>query len=528
MILFVQRHSTFFIIFFLLVVASFFRLYKLPTIPFGLNHDAAWEGSAALDMMRGNLEPYIPYAQEGSRGEGIIRISVVPFMLLLGNDPVTIRLASIVFGIGLIIPLFFLVKNFFTKDLAFLTTFLVAISGWHITMSKTGWRAICVPFFATLCFYFLEKGFTTHKSRHFILSGIFFSIGTFYIYEAARILPILFVMWILYRSITIKSFLKIYKVQSTLFATAFLITSLPMMVYALNHWENFKSRSDFLFIGHQIEKQRSLAPLWENIKTSAFLFNVRANGYDFFISEPLVDKPVSWFFPIGFFLSLFYIIQRKNHAHLFMMLWFLISLLPGTLSVPNGNRAIGTIPSVYFFSALGIFTVTKALSQTLPRARLAIFLFGVVSILAVASYYTYHTYLSAERRELPGFYPETRVTTDYIKTIWNSYEIHLTDNYPRELLTYYLYREDQPNPFQRNYFWHETPTGFVDIAQTHLFEKRVKGLAFFMFANPVNEAVAGSLLTQFPQAEKTYIWYKNDMITRPASLLVTIPGQILK
>ena len=289
-------------------------------------------------MMLPGKDP--PYATEGWRGEGIIRSVVALVMLFFGNDQVTIRISTVIFGIALIPAIFVLIRKFFDEKLAILTSFFVAISGWHITFSKTGWRAVIVPFFATLTFYFFFKGLENKKIIHFVLSGIFLAIVSFYTYDAARVVPLFFIFWLTVEAISRKSFLKTHGKNLSAFFISFFIISFPMITYAFNNWQNFTSRSEFLFVGHEIEKVGNFSPLINNIVTTTFLFNVKANGNDFFIFEPLVDEPISWLLPIGFLITLLFSLIKKDKRYFFMVCWFLASLLPGVLSVPNGNRAI--------------------------------------------------------------------------------------------------------------------------------------------------------------------------------------------
>ena len=97
---FIIKHSEIIAITALAAVTLFFRFYKLSSIPFGLNNDAAWEGSAAYDILRRNITQYLPYAADGWRGEGIIRVFVAVFTIVLGNNPIAIRLASTVFSVS--------------------------------------------------------------------------------------------------------------------------------------------------------------------------------------------------------------------------------------------------------------------------------------------------------------------------------------------------------------------------------------------------------------------------------------------
>ncbi|MEK9175879.1 MAG: glycosyltransferase family 39 protein [Patescibacteria group bacterium] len=511
-----KKNSTFFLFLSVLTIAVFFRFWKIETIPYGLNNDAAWEGLAAIEILKGNISNYLPYAAEGWRGEGISRLLTAFFMTLFGNNPVTIRLATDIFGVGLVIAVFFLIKRLFNEKLALLTSFFIAISGWHITFSKSGWRAVTVPFFTTLLFYFFFRGLESKKRIHFILSGVMLSLVSLYTYDAARIIPVFFITWLVFESLSKKSFLKNYGKQIfALFISAFIV-SLPMLYYALNNWENFTSRSNFLFVGNEISKAENISPLINNIITSALLFNVSGNGNDFFIFEPLVDKLVSWLLPIGLIITIYFIIIKKDKKYFFMLIWLISSLVPGILSVPNGNRAIGVIPSIYFLAAVGLlYPAQFALKRIKNKIAAHVIYILIFLICASGAISTYHDYLGPNRRELAGFYPETLVITNYIKTVWNNYDIYITDNYPRELLTYYLYKEGK-DAFTKNYTWLDNSESFLSLSKTN----QNHGYAFFMFATPENEETAIELKRKFPNSKKFYLWYTNNNIARPASLVV--------
>lgn len=514
-----KRHRAILIFLTIFIVAIFFRTYRLSSIPYGLNNDAAWEGSAAINIFHKNISNYLPYAAEGWRGEGIIRATVALFIPIIGNNPINIKFASVIFGVGLIIPLFLLIKNLFNTKLAAITSFLVAISGWHITMSKTGWRAVTVPFFFSMLFYFYFRGTKSKKFLDFAIAGAMLSIGSLYAYDAGRVILFFFILWLITSFFSIKKFFSIYKRQLLFLLVSFLITSLPMIIYAFNNWQNFTSRSDFLFIGKHIQEAGSLSPLINNIVTAALTFNVRANGNDFFILRPLIDAPVSWLIPIGFAICLWQIFFKKSINYFFIMLWFLFSMLPGILSSPNGNREIGALPSVYFFSALGIIFIVNLVTQLFhsgTRFKIAL----ITIFLFVSSLTTHSLYLGKNRIELPGFYPETMVTTNYIKTIWHNYDIYITDNYPRELLTYYLYKNTQQDAFMKNYTWLDSSMDFLNISNI----AHKNGLAFFMFANSQNEYVAQQLAQKYTNTQKFYLWYNNENIHRIASLVLLIPS----
>lgn len=503
---------------FLFILASFFGFYRIKDVPFGLNNDAAWEGSAALDILRGNFSPYLPYAAQGWRGEGFFRLMVAVFTYFMGPNPLVIKLPSAIWGLLTIIPLYFLIRLLFKQKLAFIATFFVATSGWHITMSKSGWRAIGVSLFSLATFYFWFKALKAPKKLNFILTGVMLA-GSLYTYDAARILPFFFIFWVALSILTKKISIKTQSSGLVLMSFSFLIVIFPLLIYAIQHWSNFISRGDFLFVGHQIKKIGSLSPLWNNLKTSALLFNYRANGNDFFINEPLVDQPTSWLLPVGFLITLIKVFKNRDKNYLFVFLFVLFFLIPGVLSIPNGNRVIGTLPVVYFFSALGLLTISDLIAHFWGSKKQLVGPLVIFAFLASVALITYQDYLGPERRELPGFYPETYITLNYLSQLKdkNEYDFYFTDDFPRELLTFLLYSPGQEDPFQKNYTWLEKNTDFLKITK-----KPEKGIGFAMFDNSPNQPIANALLQKYPNAYRINLTYKNENIQRPGSTIIFV------
>ncbi|MCX6791729.1 MAG: glycosyltransferase family 39 protein [Candidatus Gottesmanbacteria bacterium] len=500
----------------LVVVTLFFRLYKLSSIPFGLNNDTSWDATAAVDMLRGNLSPYLPYAAEGWRGEPIIRLPAALFTLILGRNPMTVRLASDMFGIATIIPLYLLLRLLFNKKIAWVSSFFVAISGWHITFSKVGWQAIAVPCFSTLTFYYFFKGIRSNNIKNYILSGIFLS-GSLYTYIAARILP-LFILCLCIHVIIVhsKQFTHYIRSLSVLIGT-FIITSLPIIYYAFNNWPNYVSRASYLNIWTPMEHQKTLTPLFQNIQTALLLFTHNANGNDFFISEPLLDQPARLLFPLGVAIALWYFLKEKKKAYGFMLSWFIFALIPGIVSTPNGNRAIGTIPSVYFFSAIGLVWVISLITHFFRGSVQKILSVSILSlVLLYGTIVTYQIYLGPMRRELPGLYPKTYITIPNLKPFIATHDIYVTDNYPRELLTYFLYTNG--DPFYKNYVWMEHNREMLSVSP-----HTNRGLVFVMWDIPDNQPITDELRMKYPSATEQHIPYINDHISRPASILLIVP-----
>lgn len=243
-------------------------------------------------------------------------------------------------------------------------------------------------------------------------------------------------------------------------------------------------------------------------------------GNDFFIDAPLLDPPVKWLSPIGFVIALWYAVRAKQRRFQFILAWFLVSLIPPLLSVPNGNRAIGTIPTVFFFVSLGAVAIADFFAHAVKKHRRLVqtLIIGFICIFTGGT--TFILYLGPHRMELPGFYPETRVATDYIKSVLDTHDIYITDNFPRELLTYTLYRGG--DPFIKNYTWFPQKESMLDITPNVN-----RGILFVLFPTEDNMHFTDQLLTRFPHARRFFLPYYTDVIYRYAAIVVEVPPNSL-
>lgn len=503
----------FIFLFFITAAAAFLRLYQLDKTPFGINHDAAWNGLGAIYLLE-KLPDYIPYFESGWRGETLFRYFITAFIQLFGPTPLAVRLTSVTFG-ALTLPSFYLLaRELFNRKIALLSLFFLATSGWHIVMSKTGWRTIAVPLFQTLTFLFLIRGLKTkNKIWPFVISGVSLSLAVNSYDMAGRITVVLVGIFLIQRFFINKQFLKNYFKQLLVFTVTFCLTIFPLVSYAVNNWINFTGRANFLFVGNRIQETQSLRPLWENLQRTFLMFNVRAGGDDFFVNEPLLELIPGIFFVVGVGIAFIRLRQRRN---LFVLLWLIMALLPGFLSIPNGNRGIGSLVPVYLLAGLGLYWYVQVLYKSLPAKVHLLVTVSIMFVLAGQILCSYNQYLSYNRWEIWGFYPETTIVGQYIQKIKNEYNIYITDNYPRDILTFLTYEKGR-EVFKQEYQWFRDSNQFLNVPKT-----KDSGLVFIMFDTPPNQLLVQKLKVKFPGISVLRLPYTNDRINRVAALVALV------
>lgn len=181
----------------ILCAALFSRFYKLGENPVGLFRDEASTGYDAYSMMltgRDQYGTFLPLFSRsfGDYNESLYRFLVVPSVLFFGLTEFAVRLPAAVIGLLTVLIFYFLSQILFGKNIALLTTFLLAVSPWHIMYSRVGFRAVLFPLFFCLGLYFFFKGLKKN-GKFLVHAAVSFSFSL-YSYSSARIFMPLFLI----------------------------------------------------------------------------------------------------------------------------------------------------------------------------------------------------------------------------------------------------------------------------------------------------------------------------------------------
>lgn len=388
----------------LLLLALGVRVYRLSEIPFGLHSDEAANGLDALNVLAGQhaiffernfgREPLLIYLQAAAMG-------------LLGTDAYSLRIAAALVGAITIPVIYWLVLEMYRDSeraarwIAIYVALFVTFSYWHLSLSRIGYRAICLPLFATLAFCFFWRAWRELRQgekvpwRDAVLCGVFVG-GSLYTYTAARLLPVLFMVVVLVGMFINRATLDFRRVGRTVLWTvaAAWITFVPLGYYFVQHPETFFDRAmEVALFSPEDESQHPVRMLAENVWTTAAMFgavadpNLRHNP----AGRPVFDAPLGIGLALGILMV---VVRRRRFAEMALLAWTLIFALPAILSaegVPHSLRAIGMIPAVYILPTVAIIAAGRFV---LPKRRqLALWL--PIPLLVYSAVTGVHAYFSA-------------------------------------------------------------------------------------------------------------------------------------
>ncbi len=369
-------------LFLLLVVAAAFRLWQIGMIPPGLFGDEAVDGLDALDVLAGRGQVFFPanYGREG------LHMFLVAFsFLLFGVNEVALRFPSIAAGVVTVPLTYWLGRELFHRTsleetpVPLLAAGFLATSFWHVHFSRFGVRGVFTPLMTTVAFWAFWRGINRRDWRWLTGAGVALGINL-YFYTAARLVPVflaiyLGVEWWIHRRRGRPTILERFFPGLLSLYGAATVVFLPLFRYFWQHPGSFTARAGEVFVGNP--RVSGGNPI---LKSILALF---ANVLQFFIAG-LGDR--DWFYnlpgrPVFDLLTgalaiigVIYLAQRwRNRRYLFLLLWWPVMMIPTFLAVdriPALPRALGVLPGVYFFPAVGAWQlVLWARERVNPRDR---------------------------------------------------------------------------------------------------------------------------------------------------------------
>lgn len=429
---------------FIILIATFLRLYYLPSLPPGLNFDEAGSGVAALEILNG--APKIWWRLGGGQ-EPLWPYLTAVTTSIWGNVPLSLRLPAVLAGILTIAAVYRLVLTLFTGYgqnrywLALFAAAGLALSDWHLHFSRLGFRAILLPLFSALAFHFFWQVVSRQKIyllrfippfKTFYVPGLalaaLFTALAVYSYLAARLLlfiPVIFLtlQLLIHRRLAIFTKTKSSPLaSSSLLTPYYLLLTLflaPLILYFAFNPADLVARSATVSIFNPQWNHGDLfGTVWQTLGLTAGTFfglTGDANPLVNLPGQPALPLILIPFFGLGLLISLYNAFPSSAHApsvqpatlqpspHLLLLCWWLVMLLPAILApegAPHHLRLLGTIIPTYAFIAIGLVGVTNFLHSslsTLPSPRLAPLPLTTYSLLPatcclILAFQTYNSY----------------------------------------------------------------------------------------------------------------------------------------
>jgi len=402
------------------LLGTFLRFWRLSSYPIHLSIDEVAIGYNAFSILETGRDEYgsflpLAFKSVGDFKPPVLIYLLVPFVSFFGLTEFAIRFPIALIGSFTILLVFFLIKKLTKNEtLALLTSFFLAISPWHIQISRGSFEAILALFFVLLgLFFFLES---LRGKEKFLFISILSFVLSMYTYHAERVFTPLFFLCLLivYRQRLFK--LKEVFLKTSLFVTLIL---LPLGIIMLR--PEGQTRAKMTFISQDIEISGQLHRAGESFSLTEKIFD---NNFliltNFWVKRYLNYWDPSFLFFRGmrltlpgcpgigllhlfelplFLLGLILFLFKRNLLHReskkIISLWLLIGPLAASLANNDQHalRSLTVIPMPQFLSALGFFFLWEKLKRKILWQRaimVSVILVTTISLVYWSDQYFLH------------------------------------------------------------------------------------------------------------------------------------------
>ena len=337
----------------LLLLGVALRLPGIGSTPPGLYHDEAQHGLDAVAVLDGDLSFYF----EANNGrEPLFIYLVTAAVAVLGRTPMAIRLPACFVGILTLAATYDLASTLWDRKTGRWALAILAVTFWHIHLSRIGFRAGLLPLFTALAMSQLAKGVRYGHRRHWIAAGALYG-ASWYTYMAARFTPIAIGCILIYAVCYHRARVKTLWRSILLAMVTALIVLLPLGIYTLARPDIVLARTGQVSIfSEEIHHGRFWPTLGSHLLKTAGMFTLQGDRIwrHNLAWRPVWDPALSLAFTIGLGVAL--ATCRRDAGAALIVIWTAAMALPTLLAedAPHFLRGVGVLPTAALLPALGL------------------------------------------------------------------------------------------------------------------------------------------------------------------------------
>lgn len=463
MTIYMKKQTIIFLLLSIFILACILRFTKLSEFPVGFHIDEASLGYNGYSLLKtGKEEHGIPmplYVDMfgDNRPSGYHYLTVLPIALFGLNEFAT-RFPGALFGSLTVFAMYLLVYQIFITQetgyrkqkisesshkttnrkpvtnvscfvfhvpeiIALLSSFLLALSPWHINLSRASAEAVVALFFILLGFGLLLKSFRIRKIPD-LLFGILSMSFSYFFYHTPRVfVPLLLVTLTVFFYHQWRSFGKKYITALVLSVSAACILSFSLIFLINGGTDRFSQVNIFgfpetrLVLEEQIREDgtQMLPPKFTRVfhnKFTNYALTFATNYLEYFSGEFLFIKgglPIWYKIPnvgllylveLPFIITGFvYLGSRKKLILAVPIIWMVIAPVTAAITtddIPNINRSIVLFPMFQILAAVGCLYVIEHLPRFLRYAAIGV---SVMALGCNSGYFLHQYFVHAKTHQ---------------------------------------------------------------------------------------------------------------------------------
>ncbi len=429
----------------ILLIGAYFRLHNLHTVPPEMTSDHVEKLLDSQRVLDGTHQIFFP----NNGGREPMQMYLMAFFSQLpglGMNFDTLKLLAVIESLITLPALWWMGREVIGRNtehnrrlgntVGLIMAALVAVSYWHVVMTRLSLRIILMPLFTALLIVYLARSLRSNNQGDFVKAGLLLGIS-FYTYQASRMLPVVVVagvvLAILLRGRTFETN-KRYVANLIVLALMALVVFVPLFSFSLDSTVDgplhFWMRTSGRLLGDDLitttddtgriitrnatfeERVQAFSEnvpvLMSNIRNALLMYNWKGdvawiNGVP---NQPAMDAYTGALFILGLVAWGARMVKRRDPVDWLMPVMLFIMLMPSALSIayplenPSATRTSGTLPEAYLFTALPLAILVLDIAKLSIR-RWGYAIVGGLLVLVVGGSYIANSYTVFER------YPRT-------------------------------------------------------------------------------------------------------------------------
>ena len=447
-----------------ILLALVLRFYHLSTNPPSLYWEEAALGYDAYSILRtgkdfhGHSWPLIAFESFGDFKPSLYFYALVPSIAIFGLNPLAVRFPSALFGSLTVLLTYLLARQLFSKKtLALLSAFILAISPWHLQLSRAGFEANLGLFFVVLAAWLFLKG--QKQSKYLIISALTFGLSLYAYHTHRLFVPLLG----LALGLIFLNQLKSKKKPVIISLISFFALALPLLT-VLNSpqiKQRFQQTSALSAL-EPIIKSNQLIQADNNTWWAKIIHHRFWQYQDIFLTHYLDHFNLDFLFLSGdsnprhslqlvgglylfqlplLLLGLYYLFNRPTRTSWLLLLWLLLAPVPAgfTKATPHALRALPMLIPLTIIAACGLLQTIK-----LKHFRWLLLAVSLAAIFEFSRYlYIYH--LDYPRQHSSHWQYGYQQAIDYLVNHQSQYDqVYLTRRLGRPSIYYWFYAQTDP------------------------------------------------------------------------------------
>ncbi len=489
----------------ILALAAILRFWNLGNVPPSASLDEASIGYNAYSVLKTGGDEYGEFPLLSQRGYDDWRRSTylfltVPFVALFGLNVVAVRLPAVILSILTVWATYHITLLLFSKRstqslrVALFASFLLAISPWHIYISRLGHESNASLAFLVFGVLFFLQG---QKSKgKILLSMIFFTLSMVSYYSGQAFIPLLGIgLLFIFRKTLLSMVITDKRMLIAVIIFVLLLIPLFSQLFSREALIRYQGTNIFAAYEERFYKQAILlkGAIDRGDIVGQIFYNRRILAVQIFMEGYLSHFDPRWLFanlgedkhkvpnmgllylweiPLIFvgFITLFFSRVVDGKVKKLIFLWFFLAPIPAAIATqaPHAMRSYSFLPMWQIFSAFGLVYIFYKFPR-LQKFNGLISLFSIVLILVSMVNFYKNYFIVFPQTQSSSFQYALAKTIPYVLSQQKNYHrivFSNRDNLYQSYMLFLFHGHYDPSLYQK---LGGTKSG--GYAQSHVFDK---------------------------------------------------------